>query len=207
MKRFGENFKSKLSKTIKDIENNSLVEIVAVVKAKSADYKDVSLRIAFAGMALLFSWLMFSDFEINVYYIYFITIISFVVFYFLSELIKPFQVLFISKKRMKRNVEIYARALFQKGGVRFTKDKIGVLFFVSLFEKQVYIIPDRGALTALPDDDWQTIRNNFQTIFKSNDISDAFIAELQKCKSIFANYIPPVENDINELPDDLDLTL
>lgn len=205
MKRFNENFKSKLYKTIEDIENNSLVEVVSIIKSKSGNYRDISLWIASVAMFLTASWLMFSKVEVNVYYIYLITIVSFVIFYLLAELIKPLKRIFVNKKRMKRNVEIYGRAIFQKGGIRFTNAGIGVLFYMSLFEKQVFIIPDRGALTAVPDEEWQKIKSDFQNIYKEKDIPEAFIRELKKCKEIFAKYILPVENDINELPDDLEV--
>lgn len=205
MKRFNENFKSKLYKTIEDIENNSLVEVVSIIKSKSGNYRDISLWIASIAMFLTASWLMFSKVEVNVYYIYLITIVSFVIFYLLAELIKPLKHIFVNKKRMKRNVEIHGRAIFQKGGIRFTNAGIGVLFYMSLFEKQVFIIPDRGALTAVPDEEWQKIKSDFQNIYKEKDIPEAFIRELKKCKEIFAKYILPVENDINELPDDLEV--
>jgi len=205
MKRFNEDFKSKLYKTIEDIENNSLVEVVSIIKSKSGNYRDISLWIASVAMFLTASWLMFSKVEVNVYYIYLITIVSFVIFYLLAELIKPLKRIFVNKKRMKRNVEIYGRAIFQKGGIRFTNAGIGVLFYMSLFEKQVFIIPDRGALTAVPDEEWQKIKSDFQNIYKEKDIPEAFIRELKKCKEIFAKYILPVENDINELPDDLEV--
>ncbi len=207
MKRFNENFKSNLYETIEDIENNSLVEVVSIIKAKSGNYRDVSLWIASAFMFLIDSWLMFSKFEVGVYYIYLITIISFIIVYLLTELIKPWKRLFVSKKRMRRNTEIYGRAVFQKGGIRFTNERIGVLFYMSLFEKQVFILPDRGALTAVPDEEWQKINTDFQNIFTESNIADAFIRELKKCKEIFAKYILPVENDINELPDDLEVDL
>jgi len=207
MKRFNEDFKSKLYETIEEIENNSLVEIVSIIKAKSGNYRDVSLWVASAFMFLTASWLMFSKFEVDVYYIYLITVISFIIFYLLTELFKPFKRLFISKKRLSRNVEIYGRAIFQKGGIRFTNERIGVLIYLSLFEKQVFILPDRGALTSVPDEEWQEMNKRFQTIFSQSNVAEAFITELKKCKDIFSEYILPIENDINELPDDLEVNL
>ncbi len=205
MKQFNDDFKSKLYETIEDIENNSLVEIVSIIKAKSGNYREISLWIASAAMFLTASWLMFSKFEVGVYYIYLLTIVSFIIIYLITELFKPWKRLFINKNRLKRNVEIYGRAVFQKGGIRFTIEGIGVLFYVSMFEKQVFILPDRGAETSVPDEEWQKMNTDFQKIFSEKDIASAFIKELKNCKNIFAKYIPPVENDINELPDDLDI--
>ena len=69
------------------------------------------------------------------------------------------------------------------------------------------IIPDRGALTAVPDELWDQMEHNFKTIFSHGDIPNAFIKELKSTKAIFAEYILPIENDINELPDDLEVDL
>jgi len=207
MKRFNEDFKSKLYEIIEDIENNSLVEVVSIIKSKSGNYRDISLWLASTFMFLTASWLMFSKFEVDVYYIYLITIVSFIIFYLLTELFKPFKRLFISKKRLGRNTEIYGRAIFQKGGISFTNERIGVLFYLSLFEKQVFILPDRGALTSVPDEEWQEMNKRFQTVFFQHNIAEAFIDELRNCKAVFSKYILPIENDINELPDDLEVNL
>lgn len=207
MKKFNDDFKSKLYETIEDIENNSLVEIVAVVKSNSGKYRDVSLWFASLAMFLTYTYFMFSPIVYNVYLIYFGTIFSFVLTYLLIELLKPFKRFLTKKKRLIRNTDIYARAVFQKGGIRFTNEKIGVLFYVSLFERRVKIIADRGAFTLVPNDFWWQFKNNFNSIFENDNPADAFISELKKTKAIFAEYILPIENDINELPDDLDVEL
>lgn len=207
MKRFNDDFKSKLYKTIEDIENNSLVEIVSIFRANSGKYRDVSLWVSIVFMFLTSSFFMFSPIEFDVYMIWLITFASFILAYFITEILKPFKRLFVSKKRMKRHVDIYGRAIFQKGGIRFTNEKIGVLIYVSVFEKQVKIIPDRGAFTSVPNEMWEQFENNFQTIFNKSDIAKAFINELKKTQPVFAEYILLIENDINELPDDLEIEL
>jgi len=205
MKEFNDDFKSKLYETIEDIENNSLVEIVAIIRGSSGKYRDISLWVAVSFMFITSSFFMFSPFEFDVYMIWLFTFVAFVLAYFLTEIIKPFKRLFVSKKRMKRHVNLYGRAIFQKGGIRFTNEKIGVLFFLSVFERQVIIIPDRGAYTAVPAEYWQQFENDFQTIFDDGNIADAFIRELKKTKHIFAEHILPIENDINELPDNMEV--
>ena len=47
----------------------------------------------------------------------------------------------------------------------------------------------------------------FQTIFEKDNPAKAVIEELQACKPLFNKYIPPIEDDINELPDDLEINL
>ena len=207
MKKFNEDFKAKLYKTIEDIENNSLIEVVAVVKANSGKYRDVSLWVAIVVMFLTYTFFMFSPFVFEVYFIYFFSLLSLILAYLLVELIKPIKRLFTKKKRLIKNTDIYARAVFQKGGIRFTNDKIGMLIYVSLFEKRVKIIADRGAFTLVPNEFWREFKYDFISIFEKDNEADAFIEELKKMKPIFAEYILPIENDINELPDDLEVEL
>jgi putative membrane protein len=207
MERFNDAFKSKLYKTIEDIEKNSLVEIVTVIRANSGKYRDVSLWFSVGFMFLCSAFFMFSYLEFDVYLIWISTFVAFIIGFLCIELIKPFKRIFISKKRMQKNTDIYGRAVFQKGGIRFTEKRIGVLFYVSVFEKRVQILPDRGAFTSVPGEFWTKMENDFQSIFSSKDQGEALILELEKTKQIFADYILPVENDINELPDNLEVDL
>ncbi len=207
MKRFNEEFKTSLYETIEDIENNSLVEVVSIIKSQSGRYRDISLWFGLAFLFVFYTFFMFAPIEFDVYLIYVFTILSFFVGYFLSELVPVIKSKFIKQKKLEKNSEIYARAIFQKGGIRFTNDKIGVLIYVSLFEKKVIILADRGAETAVPDEEWTKIKSGFQNIYNKSSITNAFIEELKNCKPIFSQYIPPIENDINELPDDLEVDL
>ena len=90
--------------------------------------------------------------------------------------------------------------------MRFTEEKIGVLFFVSFLEKKVMIIADRGAKMAVPEEEWNTIQEHFDSIFNEGIVSDNILKSLANCKDIFNSYIPPIENDINELPDNLEVS-
>jgi putative membrane protein len=68
-------------------------------------------------------------------------------------------------------------------------------------------LPDRGAKNAVPSEDWTKIEEGFQSIFSQPNISEALLQQLANCKDIFNQFIPPIENDINELPDNLDVEL
>jgi putative membrane protein len=207
MKQFNQDYRTELYKTIKDIEDNSLIEVVVITKARSSNYLDVSLWFAFAFMISVYTFLMLAPFEVNAFLFYITAIVAFFIGYFLNFLIDPLRKIFLKKERMKKSVEIMARAIFQKGGIHHTREKIGVLFLCSVFEKTVYILADSGAETSVPEAEWEKIRTGFNDIFKKPNHAKALIEELQKCKQIFNQYIPPVENDINELPDDLEVEL
>ncbi|MCF6241160.1 MAG: hypothetical protein L3J74_07435 [Bacteroidales bacterium] len=207
MKRFDEDFRTKLYDAIKKIEDNSLTEIVVIIKPSSGKYRDIPVWSGAIIAGLLYTFFMFSHIEFDVYLIYAFTILSFFVVWSLVSATNFIQKLFVKKSRKQKNVEIRARAIFQKGGIRFTQERIGVLFYVSLLEKIVFILPDRGAEHSIPDEEWKNMRSDFQTIFKADDIAAELLQKLDNWQPVFAKYIPPVENDINELPDDLEVNL
>lgn len=207
MKSFDENFRTNLYDTIELIEDNSLVEIVVIIKAQSGKYRDISVWAGIAFAFLLYTFFMFSNYEFGVYLIYVFTILGFFFMYGLVSISSLIKFYLLKKKRMLRNVEISARAIFQKGGIRFTKEKIGVLIYLSLFEKKVYILPDRGAETALPIDEWNNMKKDFQSIFNKPNIADTLIIKLKKWQFVFSKYIPAIENDINELPNNMNVEL
>jgi len=205
MNKFNDNFKTELYQTIEDIEDNSLVEVVAMVKAQSGSYRDISFGAGAVILFLAYTYFMFAPTIFDVYLIYFMTIIAFIIGYAIVEFITPVKRVLTSKKRKNKNVEVYGRAIFQKGGIRHTSEKVGIVIYVSLFEKKVYIIADRGAETSIPGEEWKKINESFQNIFKAPDFNKALIENLKSCKLIFSKYIPSTEDDINELPDDLDI--
>ncbi len=207
MKKFSEAFHTRLWDAISEIEDNSLIEVVVIIKPRSAHYDQPQWQWGALIGILAYTYLMFTPTEFDYRLIYAATIIFFMAGFFVGKHITPLRRLFISKRRMRRQVEVMGRGLFQKGGIRHTNAKIGTLIYVSMFEKLTLVLPDRGAENAIPAEKWDEIDAGFQSIFTADDPGDALIEQLAKCRPIFARYIPPVENDINELPDNMEVDL
>jgi putative membrane protein len=206
MKLFGEDFRTKLYEIIEEIENNSLVEVVAIFRQQSNKYKDTGMLVAAILTFLVYTILILIPVDINPYLIYIVTVLMFVVSYFVIMSVTSLLSAFVKEKKKVNSVEILGRAIFQKGGVRFTEERIGVLFFVSLFEKKVLILADRGAEQAVPPEEWEKIQTQFDRIFQG-DVEENFLKALSATKDIFAQFIPPIGDDINELPDNLKVDL
>jgi len=207
MKRFNEDFRTRLYDTIKDIEDNSLIEIVVLIKPQSGKYKDIALWAGVIFSFTLYTFFMFSPFSFDVFLIYTFTILGFLTAFGLFSAVPELESKFIKQKRKDRYVEIAARAIFQKAGIRFTNERIGTLIYCSLFEKKVYVLPDRGAKNAIPSQDWIKIEEGFQSIFLNPNLPEALLEQLAKCKPIFSQFLPSIDNDANELPDNMDVDL
>ena len=199
-------YQAQLATKIAELEQASQIEVVVLIKNKSANYEDVPMGLGAIFLLLAFSILFFVEAEIEVYLIYFVSLLAFA-FGVLLGLIPIIQQLLTGKKRKARNVEIMARALFQKGGLHHTSTKIGTLIYFSLLEKMAYILPDRGAKMAIPAEEWQKLNQQFQAVFNAKKPNQALLLALENCKETFKLYIPALENNVNELPDDLKVDL
>jgi putative membrane protein len=199
-------FQTRLSDAVRNIEQVSQVEIVVIVRSRSADYRESALTWGLFGALLSFTYLMFAPDLFTDEFIYCLTILGFAFSYTLARI--PWCIrLSVKKERLQKNVEIMARALFQKGGIQHTQAKIGLLIYCSLLEKTVYLLPDRGVAMALPLEEWQKIQNDLQTIFADKNPSEALLLQLQLLPPLFAHYLPVLPNDINELPDNMEIDL
>ncbi len=208
MKKFiHPDFQTQLSNSIADLEQASQIELVVIIKQRSANYEDVPLGLGINLSMLTFSYLFLVDTSFESYLVYFMTLSSFGLGVLLGLILPFMQRLLVRKKRQQRNVEIMARALFQKGGLHHTSTKVGTLIYVSALEKMVYIVADRGAQMAIPDEEWQKITTDLSNIFKTKNPPEALLIELAKCRDIFHRYIPALENNVNELPNDLSIDL
>jgi putative membrane protein len=208
MKKFNHpDFQTQLGKMIAELEQSSQIEVVVLIKKSSALYEDVAIGIGAIVSILTFSYLFYVDTRFADYLAFLITLAAFGVGILLGLVSPPLQRLFTGKKRQERNVEIMARALFQKGGLHHTSTEVGTLIYVSLLEKMVYILADRGAQLAIPEEEWQKIKTDLQSIFKEKQPTEAFLQALEKCKTTFNHYIPALENNLNELPNDLKIEL
>jgi putative membrane protein len=178
-----------------------------LIKQCSAIYEYVAISLGAITSMLAFTYLFFVEESFNASMVYLITLSSFGVGMLLGLVLPFMQRLLVTKKRQQRNVEIMARALFQKGGLHHTSTEVGTLIYISVLEKMVYIVADRGAQMAIPAEEWQKINTDLQSIFKTKNPPASLLQELAKCKDTFQRYIPALENNINELPNDLQIDL
>jgi putative membrane protein len=111
------------------------------------------------------------------------------------------------RKHLEKSTDLMARASFQKGGIHHTRSETGLLIFIALLERQVAVIPDRGVELALPPEEWGQIRRGLNGIFQAKNPAVALLAELEKLQTALARHHPQTADDLNELPDHLEIEL
>jgi putative membrane protein len=204
---FDDTFRSDLWRAIARIESRSRAEVVVLIKPRSGLYLEYSMGAGAVLALAVFTYLMFSPEVFGDFLIYAAPILAFLFGMALVSLTPPLLRRIVGTRRLERTVDLWARASFQKGGLHHTRQETGVLVYVSRLEKQVKIIPDRGIERAIPPVQWERLCADFQGIFSARNPAAALIAELQAIEAVFAQFVPAMENDINELADNLDIEL
>jgi putative membrane protein len=199
-------FQTQLWEAVKAIERNSQAEVVVVIRSHAANYHAIPLAWGAISAWLMHTYIVFAPEFFPDWWIYCAPMLAFTLFYGFAHL--PWIIRLSSRRSsLQKNVEIMARALFQKGGIHQTRGKIGLLIYCSELEKLVYLLPDSGLEIALPVAEWQNLRTEFQQIFNSRQPHTALLAQLEKTAAVFSRYLPAQANAINELPDDMDIDL
>ena len=93
--------------------------------------------------------------------------------------------------------------MFLDLGLVGTRDHTAVLFFVSVAERYVEIIADRGVSSVVDDKVWASIIADFTAAVRQGRIAHGFLTAIEACTRVLAERLPPTPGDTNELPNRL----
>jgi len=82
-----------------------------------------------------------------------------------------------------------------------THGRVGVLLFVSLAERYVEILVERGIADIVPASAWQAIVDRFVAEVRTGRTEAALVGALSESAALLAPHFPRRPDDTNELPD------
>ncbi|MCL1865073.1 MAG: hypothetical protein FWF73_04605 [Spirochaetes bacterium] len=226
---FTEEEKTNIENAIKEAELNTSGEIVAMVVEKSSEYSDADfiMGIFFAAIisvvpAQIFFY--YSDFILRktipamnwvnevpdstrfIAGLSFFIILTMILHIPLKAILGriPFlKKLFITNKKMNEKVEDKAFRGFYRHGLSKTKDATGILFFISIFEKKVYVLADHGIYSKIKQETLNKYAESVGKGIKSGNGAEALCKTIKDAGKELAHYFPVQKDDVNELPDEL----
>lgn len=84
-----------------------------------------------------------------------------------------------------------------------TREKNGVLFYVSVQDQKFAVIGDEGIDKVVPDDFWESVKEIVTEEFKKGNYSRGLELGILEAGNKLQAYFPFYEKDKNELPDDI----
>jgi uncharacterized membrane protein len=94
-----------------------------------------------------------------------------------------------------------ARKAFEKSGLAKTRERNGVLFFVSTRDHKLAVIGDKGIHEHVAPEFWAEVIKHVETRFGENRFGDGLAEGIAMAGAELARYFPRRADDVNELPD------
>lgn len=120
-------------------------------------------------------------------------------------LLTPLKFRLVPRAVMARRASGLAHEQFVKQGVHLTAGHTGILLFVSVAERYVEVIADKGISEGVPPQYWQEIVDGFTQRVRENRVADGFVEAIDALGELLATHLPPVVggDNPNELADRL----
>lgn len=143
-----------VTECVKEIEQGTNAELVIVVRARSGNYAHADylfgFLLAFAGL----SFLLFSPIEFGPFWVAIDVALLFLAGALISSRSGFLRRLFTTRRFRGNAVRTGAASMFYEAGIANTNAELGILIYLSLLERQLELIADRGVLKAIPAVEW-----------------------------------------------------
>jgi putative membrane protein len=195
--------KERLKAITQEVESRTIGEIVVMVVDRSDHYIDAEvLGGALLGSLLsLILTLLFFHSSIWSY-----VPLSFLFFFpcrFLFQKVDGLKKLFIGVRRKEEAVRLRAERAFFERGLYKTKRNTGVLFFLSLLERKVWILADKGIYEKMEQKTLNRFANEVSRGIREGRACDALSKAIQEIGVVLSRHFPITSDDTDELPDEV----
>jgi putative membrane protein len=191
--------RARIAAAIRNAEARTTGEIVCVLAQTSTDVTALSVFSA-AVVALVLPWVLVASTALPVDQI---LMWQFFVFFGLAALLllPAVRVRLLPRKARRAAAHRAAMDQFVERGIARTRDRSGILIFVSLAERYARIIADEGIAARVPQSQWQGAIDALLTHMKNGRIADGFISAVGACGDVLATHFPASGKNPDELPD------
>jgi putative membrane protein len=201
MALIADNDKLRIADAIRAAEQKTSGEIFCVVARHSGSYRLVP--VAWAAALALFVPLPLIEFtEASVEAIYMTQLSAFIAVSLLLSHPKM-RVRAVPKLARLERAQRAAMRQFLAQGMQNTKDRTGVLIFVSVAERYAAIIADEGINAKVDQSVWDGAMADLITAIKQKRAADGLVAAIERCGAVLAEHFPAKPGDKNEIPNKL----
>jgi len=210
MKNLAEKFltdqeRAQIAAAVQAAEKSTSGEIVCMIQSASYHYPmadvigaaTLALPIALVSAPAVGAWLWLGTQNMWI----FLSILA-LVFLFSHWLVKNSPWLkrkFISTREMAEEVEEAAMTLFFKHDLYRTKEGTGILLLISVFERKVRVLADRGIAAKIQADQWDALVAQITQGIKAGHSAQAICQAVQTMGRMLQAHFPVQKDDRDEL--------
>lgn len=205
-KFFDEKGSKAIEEAVREAESLTSGEIVPVVVDSSSDYHWLAYRAAFLGwisasvVAIAFHYKY--PFAFDFWGLFLIQMMGVLSGWIFSISPWGFRLL-VAPSVIDEEVLETARSSFIQNGLMNTRDRTGVLIFVSVKEHRVLVLGDKGIHEKVGDGFWKMEADLIVDSIRSGRPEEGIVKAIQEVGQKLAMHFPKRSDDTNELADSL----
>lgn len=186
---------------VRDAESRTIGEIAVMVVDASDEYlhADTIGGILFSGVLSFFGAVAFFHSALVPY-----IVLTALLFFPCRLFVRSFPVIkseFISPRKKRDAVRIRALQAFYEKGLYRTKAQTGVLFFLSLMERTVWVLADKGIYEKIRQEQLDRFAATVSQGVREGRASQALRQAIAEAGALLAEHFPVKPGDKNELSD------
>lgn len=210
MKELVKNFitdseKEKIIESVRNVEKKTSGEIVPMIVSTSYSYPmsdiigGLTISLPLSIVAAYFIGPLMSLGTQNLWVFLGIESVLFLFFYVIVKNILWLKRFFISNNEINEEVNEAAVTAFFTNGLYKTRDETGVLIFISVFERKVWVLADRGINEKVDSSQWEEIVNMIIAGIKQKKQCESICSAIERVGEILESHFPCKKDDTDEL--------
>src|SRR6266478_4594388 len=189
-----------LAGAVRDIEKDTDAEIVIVVRGRSGSYRHADYLCGAIVALIVLVFVLFSPFEFHTYWVPVDVAVLFIAGAFVGSRTDAIRRILTSREFRAKAARTGAAAMFYEAGIANTSAENGLLIYLSLLERRLEVIADRGVLKAVPALKWNNSVFELKRIGRNPEVEN-LIKAVRDLGGVLAEHMPATGENPNELPD------
>jgi putative membrane protein len=190
-----------IRQAVSDAEKDTSGEIAVMVVEASDRYRDAELlgSVLLSGLFALVASLLLN--HITIWFYIPATFILFFPCWYLFKKAPHLKLALVSEHDAMHEVREEAIHAFYERGLHRTRHETGILIFISLLERRVWILGDRGINEKIDPEFWGSLVADLTRGIRDGKALDALCSLIATCGAELTKHFPGRHDDTNELPD------
>lgn len=122
------------------------------------------------------------------------------IFQFVVKAVPVMKKPFVGKRRMREEVAEGAMTAFYGNGLHRTRDETGIIIYVSVYERMVQVLADKGINDKIDVAVWEEVVEALTKAIQDGKPADGICAAVRRCGELVAREFPIKHDDTDELP-------
>ena len=200
--------RQRIEACVREVETTTSGEIVPMVVSSSYHYPMAPMIGALilslltasavtAAFSIREAWEGFGLFDLWIFPAVFA--VAFLVFHELIRRVPGLKRLFLTGAEVTAEVEEAALTSFYRQRLNNTRDRTGILIFVSVFERRALVLADEGINAEVSQETWQEIVHTITQGIRQRRQADALCQAVRRCGELIREKFPRRRDDTDEL--------